>query len=63
MTVEHFETIEKLIKEALKQQEPSLTGLYLTLNGTNWSHDMVNNLKNDKILFDYEAENYEMTPR
>lgn len=55
MTVEHYETTEKLVKEALKKLEPTLSGLYLTLNSTNWSQDMVNSLKDDLILFDHDT--------
>ena len=63
MTVDHFESIEKLVKEALKKLEPTLSGLYLTLNSTNWSQDMVNQLKHDQILFDHDNTTPEIPHR
>ena len=63
MTVAHYETTEKLVKEALKKLEPTLSGLYLTLNSTNWSEDMVNQLQHDRILFDHETIIHEKPQR
>ena len=63
MTVDNFETTEKIVKEVLKKLEPTLSGLYLTLNSTNWSQDMVNQLKQDLILFDHETTIHEKPQR
>ena len=63
MTVDNFETAEKIVKEVLKKLEPTLSGLYLTLNSTNWSQDMVNQLKQDLILFDHETTTHEKPQR
>ena len=65
MTVEHYTAVEKKVKEALKhlEQSMSLTGLYMTLDGTNWSADMIESLTNDTILFDHRAAVYELPHR
>ena len=41
----------------------SLTGLYMTLDGTNWSPDMIESLTKDSILFDHRAAVYELPHR
>ena len=65
MTTEHYSTVEKQVKEALKhlEQSMSLTGLYMTLDGTNWSPDMIESLTKDSILFDHRAAVYELPHR
>ena len=65
MTAEHYTAVEKQVKEALKQleQNESLNGLYMTLDGTNWSAEMIESLTKDHILFDHRAEMYELPHR
>ena len=65
MTAENYTVIEKQVKEALKnlEQSMSLNGLYMTLDGTNWSAEMVESLTNDNILFDHRAGVYELPHR
>ena len=59
MTVDHFETVEKQVKEALKHVDPSLSGLYLTLDSSNWSPEMVDHLNQEHVLFDHQAPLYD----
>ena len=63
MSVENYENVEKQVKEALKHLEPSMSGLYMTLNSTNWSPEMVEHLTNENILFDLKAELYHQPQR
>ena len=65
MTTEHYSAVEKQIKEALKhlEQSMSLNGVYMTLDGTNWSPDMIESLTKDSILFDHRAAVYELPHR
>ena len=41
----------------------SLNGVYMTLDGTNWSPDMIESLTKDSILFDHRAAVYELPHR
>ena len=59
MTVDHLESVEKQVKEALKMLENTMSGLYMTLDSGNWSLDMVNHLTQENILFDHKAPSYE----
>ena len=65
MTADHYMAVEKQVKEALKnlEQSMSLNGLYMTLDGTNWSAEMIESLTNDNILFDHRAGVYELPHR
>lgn len=63
MSVENYENVERQVKEALKQLDPSMSGLYMTLNSTNWSPEMVDHLTNENILFDHKAELYHQPQR
>ena len=63
MTVEHFEVVERQVKEALKQLDPAMAGLFLSLDSTNWSQEMVDTLTREKILFDHNASFYEQPQR
>jgi len=63
MTVEHFEVVERQVKEALKQLDPTMAGLFLSLDSTNWSQEMVDTLTREKILFDHNASFYEQPQR
>ena len=44
MSVEDLEYVEKQVKEAIKQVDPSSSSVYMSLNSSSWSRDMVNNL-------------------
>ena len=63
MTVDHFVAVEKQVKEALKHLDSSLSGLYLSLDSTNWSPEMVNHLTQENILFDRQAPLYDQPLR
>ena len=55
MSAEDFSKVEKQIKEALKKIGSSLSGLYLSMESSPWSPEMVANLSSDNILFDHSA--------
>ena len=55
MSAEDFGKVEKQVKEALKKLDSSMSGLYLSMESSKWSPEMVTNLSSDHILFDHSA--------
>lgn len=55
MSAEDFGKVEKLVKEALKKLGSSMSGLYLSLESSPWSREMVASLSADHILFDHTS--------
>ena len=55
MSAEEFGKVEKQVKDALKKLGPTMSGLYLSMESSPWSPEMVANLSADHILFDHSA--------
>ena len=55
MSAEDFTKVEKQVKEALKKLGSSMSGLYLSMESSPWSPEMVANLLSDHILFDHSV--------
>ena len=63
MSVEDFGKVERQVKEALKKLPKNMSGLYLSLESSTWSTEMVTNLSSDQILFDHNASMLEAPVR
>ena len=55
MSAEDFGKVEKQVKDALKKLGSTMSGLYLSMESSPWSPEMVANLSADNILFDHTA--------